>query len=152
PSTATRRRGLARTAARGFRPGLLVDEDRVDQATGSEMLVVDLLPAAEDVLDSDEADFRELVGEFGGNLLVMDPVAIARDDPLCLRRVEELEKGLGHVATAARIDHAVDHCDRKLGKKTHRRYDGVVVVLADLVDDGVDLGLEGHQNVADPAP
>ena len=93
----------------------------VEQAAGGEVLLLDLVPAAEDVLDRHQPHFGELGLELGRDLFVTHAVAILGGDLLALGRVEEVEIGLGQIARAVLVGDLVDDGDRELGEQADRR-------------------------------
>src|SRR6185437_16812805 len=89
-----------------FLPTRLVD--LVEDAAIGEMRRLRLAPAAEDLVDCEERDLRELVGMPRGDLGKARPVEIARRELLALGGVEESEIGLGRLARAVPVDIGVD--------------------------------------------
>src|SRR5579872_5562653 len=75
----------------------------VEQAAGSEMLLLDPVPAAEDVFHRQQPYFRKIGLVFGGDGRVTHPVAVLGEDVLTFGRVEEIEIGLGQIARAMLI-------------------------------------------------
>src|SRR5690606_4530058 len=103
---------------------------RVERGAGGEVLFLDLLPATENILDVHQADFRELLLEFGDDLRVMDTVAEFGCDALPFLRIEEVEIGLCQVTGTALVDHLVDNGDREFRKQADRGNDTFELVGA----------------------
>jgi hypothetical protein len=126
-------------------------EHPVEDAALGEVDLVRLGPAAEHLIDGDEADVGEQRPVPRRHLRVADPVEVARDDVLALGGVEELEVGGRDLARAALVGHRVHERDREVGLDAERRGDHVELVSAVLAPDRVHLGLERDQHVADLA-
>ncbi len=116
------------------------------------MLLVRLGPTAELLVDRDELQLRE-AGDVGRirRLRLEGPVEVPGDDLLRLRRVEELQIGLGNGAGAALVDHLVDHRHRRLGENGERGRDDVELVGAEFLHRQIGLVLPGDQHVAEIA-
>ena len=95
-------------ARRGAAAGLLAGVDLVEHAAVGEVRLLRLGPAAEHLVDGEQARLRELLRVLLGDLRIDRPVEVLRRDLLAFRRVEVLEIGLRDGARAAAVDGLVD--------------------------------------------
>src|SRR5438552_8275592 len=118
---------LARSRASA---GSLVD--LVEHAAVGEVGLLRPGPAAEDLVDGEQLQRRELLREARGDRLETRPVVVPRGDLLPLRRVQVLEVGLRHRPGPPLAGHLVDHGDRRLGKDADRGGDDLEPSLLQL--------------------
>ena len=112
------------------------------------MLLLRLLPAAEQFVDREQGDRLVVGGIFfrhGGGAHAHE---VLRPDLLTSFRVQELEVRCRLLAHAAPVDHLVDNGHRRLGQDRGRRVDDLEVVAKFLAHQ-LHLVFERHQGVAD---
>src|SRR5204863_5513248 len=97
-----------------------------------EVRLLRLRPAAEDLIDGEEIDLRELAGVLGRGRRVDRTVVVAAGDVLAFGRIQVLEVRGGDGAGALLVDHLVDDRHRGLGQDGRRRRDDVELVRTQL--------------------
>src|SRR5215208_4568888 len=127
-------------------------EDAVEHPTFSEVGLLGLVPATENLVDGEELDLRQAVQVLlRGRLRADRPVEVLRDDRLGLRRVEEVQVSLGRLAGAFRIDVTVDQGYRRLGQDRDRGHNYLELALAELLEGQESVVLPGDQHVTHAA-
>src|SRR5690606_24273981 len=125
----------AAAASRLARPGAGAGgEDPIELAAVVEVLALRLLPAAEHLVDREEAEVRIAAAVALGDRGVARTEVMPRDDVLALRRVQVLEIRLGDRASALAIDDRVDDRDRRLGQDADGRQHDLELAVADLLE------------------
>ena len=116
------------------------------------MRCLGLLPTAKRLVDRNQLNLGEASEiVLGGGFGLERAEVVLGDDRLRLRRIEEVEISLGHLARAFRIDVAVDERHRRLRKDRQRRRNDFELVLAELVERQKGVVFPSDQDVAEAA-
>ena len=135
-------------AGSSHRPGLV---ELVERAAVVEVDLLGPPPSAEDVVDREEGDLREIAGARGRDPRAPRPEVVLRRDRLRLVRVEELEVGLRRGARAVLVGVPVHEGDGRLGEDAHGRDDDLETALADVPRQEERLALPGDEDVPEAA-
>jgi len=107
---------------------LAIAVKRIQFSARGEMVFLDLVPAAENIIDVDEANAGELVLELGRNLFIVNAVTELSGNALAFFGIKEVEVRLCQFARVALVHNLVDDRDREFGKQADGRHNAFELV------------------------